>query len=176
MMEDDQSIPHETRIYYSRSKAIGNMLMLICLMAVGMYLVFFTGRFGSYRHTDTTTYFMGAFCVLFPLLVLFGDYKRFTNKTPQIILDNKGIQINMVSNKFLSFSTANPQFYKWEEIGNEYVDEIREGRSNVLKLTFITPTGDVAYAITALDINQDDLNYLLEVYRKRSGKKFYYHE
>jgi len=120
-------------------------------------------------------YVYAVFCMLFPIGPFYNQHKRFHNRAPQLILDDKGIQITSNSGSRFMPDTYTTQYYTWEEIGGEYVDKERVGRTMISHLKFDNPNGNVKFAINSLAIEQDYLNQLLVYYRELSGKKYKYY-
>lgn len=145
---DDLTIPAETIIYYSK---LGNYLeMSIMLLAAGagIYLIVITDRL--WLGSGLT-----AACAWFA----WKEYHQATNKLPQIIISNKGIQ------------TASTSFYPWKSIGNEEAITRTSGNNYNHYLSYDHPGGRELFNIDDLDITTTELNQLLILYRNRSKQR-----
>jgi hypothetical protein len=142
---DDLSVPAETIIYYSK---LGNYLeMSIMLLAAGagIYLIVITDRvwLGS---------LLTAACAWFA----WKEYRQASNKKPQIIVSNKGIQ------------TASTPFHPWQSVSNEEAITRTGGNNSTRFLTYDHPGGRELFNIDNLGITAAALNQLLILYRNRS--------
>jgi hypothetical protein len=87
-------IPDETRIYYSKTKALPTIIFSAFVLILGVYLL-----------TLGVDYFAGAIlCFVIGCVFIHFKYKNFTDDQPQIILNINGLQ-----------TIGNP-FYIWSDI------------------------------------------------------------
>jgi hypothetical protein len=90
----DDSIPTETLIFYSKKKAITNIVgfsIVICIALV-------------FALVDAGSYFIDAIWIVISLLIIYSSVKRLKNRNPIVIMNEKGIQ------------TSSAPFYEWKDI------------------------------------------------------------
>ncbi|MCR8561882.1 hypothetical protein KXD93_29775 [Mucilaginibacter sp. BJC16-A38] len=145
---DDYSIPVETRVYYSKKKSLPEMILLSGCLGLGIYFII-----------ATETKIGGAVLCLAALTFLYIDYRIYTNKKPQIMLNDKGIQ------------TSSTSFYSWNRLANEEVKWESTGKNSNYYLTYDYPGGSERLLIDNLDTNKNDLEKLMRVYRGRWESK-----
>ena len=146
---DDETIPNETIIYYSKTRS--RVLMAICLLffLLGLFLLIANDM-------NNTLKVFGVFLLLIGLFRFFKEYTKLKEREPQIILSNKGIK-------------TKADFYKWEEIEDEKI-EFSGGTKQETQfyLTYRHPRGKKKINFTDFDVNSLKLSKLLVLYRKRS--------
>jgi hypothetical protein len=86
----------------------------------------------------------------------YKEFKEATNKTPQIILNDEGIQ------------TISTPFYKWEQIRNEETVTEGYGKNSEDYLVYDHPEGSEHLLIEDYQTDKRSLNKLLMLYRGRS--------
>jgi hypothetical protein len=148
---DDHSIPAETLIYFSKTKALFTFAIAIVIFIVGLY-----------QGIANQKYIGCAFLVVCAIIISFFSFKKYKNREPQITINQFGIK------------TAAVDFYTWENVGNEVVTREHKNRATIICVEYDCPNGREEFNIEGLDIDGDGLAYLLSVYRERSGKKYKY--
>lgn len=145
---DDLTISNETIIFYSKGKNLFEMIIMIACLFLGIYLLLNTG-----------SYILG---IAFSIAGIYFGYKEFkeaTNATPQIILNEKGIQ------------TISTQFFDWKCINKEEALSEGSGKYVHYYLTYNYPNGKEKLQIDDYDTDIRTLNKLLILYRGRNNKK-----
>ncbi|MDJ1498417.1 hypothetical protein QNI19_36115 [Cytophagaceae bacterium DM2B3-1] len=152
VFHDDPSVPHETIIYYAKGKNFIEMAFMLLLMVGGIFL-----------EVRTDTYIIGSLMAVVGAFLSYRKFREATNTTPQIILNEQGIQ------------TIDTPFYKWSEITDE--EAISEGTGNNIRyyLIYQYSGGHEKLSIDDYDINPKSLNKLLILYRGRSQKQKVWH-
>ena len=148
IFQDDLTVPSETVIYYSKGKNFLEMITMLCFLGVGIYLLL-----------KSDSYILGSILSIVGVYFSFKEYKEATNKQPQIIINDKGIQ------------TISTDFYNWTDIENEEVISEGSGKNTHYYLTYNHPNGAEHLQIDDHETDQRSLNKLLILYRGRSKKK-----
>lgn len=140
-------IPDETRIYYSKTKALTTIIFSAFVIILGVYLL-----------TLGVDYFAGALlCFVIGCVFIHVKYKNFANDKPQIILNTDGLQ-----------TIGNP-FYRWSDIIESGITKLEIGRSNFYHLTYKTEQGvEVSIRIDNLSISIKNLRLLLHFYKEKN--------
>lgn len=141
---DDLSIPKDTIVYYSKSKTIFEIIIGICVVGLGGYILY-----------NDETDFYWIFLIAIGVYLLFISIKKCSNKSPQIILNSKGIRL------------SNCNEVPWEKVFNDEVLTESNGKSSNSYLSF----NDEKISIDDLDITISELEKLLQVYRVRFEKE-----
>jgi hypothetical protein len=141
---EDLTVPNETIIYYSKGKNLFEMAIMLGCLGIGLYLLI-----------KTDSYILGTALTLIGGYFAFKEYKEATNITPQIIINNEGIQ------------TVSTKFYEWKDIKNE--EAIIHGSNNCY-LTYKHPQGTEHLQIDGYATDFKNLNKLLILYRGRNRK------
>lgn len=142
---DDAAVPAETIIYYSRTKNLVEMgVMLACLGFGVMWLL--VGREPV----------VGVLAVAAGAFFGYREYREATNTTPQIILNSKGM------------ATVEVPFVPWPAISGE--EAVVEGYGRYMRnyLVYTHPGGRVKLMIEDFDTDRRRLNALLALYRGRA--------
>lgn len=147
LFQDDLAIPNETIIYYSKGKNLFEMLIFLGCLGLGIYFI------------TKENYIAGTILAVFGAYFGFREYKQATNKEPQIIINDKGIQ------------TIATVFYSWEEITNEGVSAEGGGKNTRYYLVYDHPLGSEHLQIDDYDTDRRTLNKLLSLYRGRFTAK-----
>lgn len=140
---DDLNVPKETKIGYSKSNITIEFIVGIGMIGLGIY--FFMNEKS------------GFFWVLLPLIGIYNLYsslKKYFDKSPQIILNNFGVQLKK------------SELVSWDHIFNDRVYTVSSGKSSTDYFEF----NDEKIAISNLDITFNKLENLLHVYRVRFEK------
>jgi len=145
---DDQSVPGETIIYYSKGKNFFEMAVMLGCFGTGLYILIASDH-----------YIVGSLLSLVGVYAAYQEYKEATNKAPQIVINDQGIK------------TSSTPFYPWADIEQEEV--IREGSGKHVNhyLTYTYPEGSERLKIDDFETDQKSLNKLLRIYRGRSRQK-----
>jgi hypothetical protein len=140
-------IPDETRIYYSKTKALTTIIFSAFVLILGVYLL-----------TLGVDYFAGAIlCFVIGCVFIHFKYKNFTDDQPQIILNINGLQ-----------TIGNP-FYIWSDINEAGVKKLEIGRSNFYHLTYKTVQGvELSIRIDNFNISVKNLRLLLHFYKEKN--------
>jgi hypothetical protein len=146
--KDDLTVPTEKIIFYSKRKNLIEMIVMVGCLAVGVYLI-----------VKSNSYILGTILSVIGGYFAFKEFKQVTNKTPQIILNHKGIE------------TINTKFYSWHDITNEEVDIEGSGKHTHYFLTYEHPDGLESLLIDDYDIEYKELKRLLRIYKGRSITK-----
>lgn len=141
---DDYAVPEETAIYYSKKKVFFQILLMLALMGLGIYLLI-----------AGTNYIISGLLVAFGAYFGFSEYKKSLDRSPQIILNSKGVE------------TASMTFYEWKDITNEETVVHNTGKHTVHYFNYDCPEGSEHIDIDEYEINWRELGNLLRVYRGR---------
>ncbi|GLB49128.1 hypothetical protein [Neptunitalea lumnitzerae] len=149
-IQNEIDLPEKTEIRYSTST--NNLLLAVSLgfMVAGVYLL--------KSYTDKVYMFFGFFLVFLGAHRTFKNWKRMRDKSPKIVIDDKGI------------ATFNSGFNSWENISNEEVVMEMVGRSSkaCLKYNFGAAATCEKILIDELDVSFKDLEAMLQEYRIRN--------
>ncbi|TDG37329.1 hypothetical protein EZJ43_04210 [Pedobacter changchengzhani] len=144
--------PSETVIYQSKRY---NILRIIgSLLPLGFGFSIFLGG-GS---LDIKPLLSGIFFMLIGFGIIYFSYKDLKNKTPKLLLNFKGIQLN------------GKDFYAWLTI-LDVVIYTKPGRNRVNCLRLQTDKGFIECPIDGLTINNVDLQLLIRAYRRKAQSK-----
>lgn len=141
---DDLSVTKETKIYYSKVKTIYELIIGISVIGLGGYIFY----------NERSDYFWIVLIAIGAYL-LFISIKKYSNKSPQIILNSKGIKLN------------NCNEVSWNEVFYDEVFSESNGKSSTNYLSF----NDEKISIDDLDVTVSELEKLLKVYRVRFEKE-----
>ena len=148
VFQDDLTIANETIIYYSKSTIIAEMVIMFMSFGIGIYSLLIDN-----------SYIAGSFFSILGGYYAYKNYKKWTNKEPQIIINDKGIK---------TISTA---FYSWDDIYNEEVISKISRKRTFFYLSYCHPNGVEFLQINEYDTNIRSLNKLLILYRGRNKQK-----
>jgi hypothetical protein len=140
VFHDEISIPFETKIYYSKSKNLSNLI-----------IYFISFLFFTFCLIKSEFSFMLLLFVIVSIILIIFNLKYIFNEKTQIIINNNGIV------------TSNKIFYSWAEIENEgvfYYNKLRIQNQNDIK----------EIDISDLNISRLKLNKLMILYRARYKK------
>ena len=147
-LQDEQIIPSEIIIYYSKWKTALLALVLLFILGVSIYYIRFS--------------FVGVIILILGTYSGFKQLRAFVQAitgVPQIMLNGAGIQ------------TISTPFYKWAEIKNEKVMAIgglSSGRASAYYLTYDHPNGTENLRIGSYNTTKARLSTLLIYYRIQS--------
>lgn len=148
LFTDDDTIPAETVVCYSKSIAVIYIIVGFCILCLAAWL-----GFKHHRWVSIT------FSAILGVASLTMGIALFYNRKPQIIINADGI-------------TAPPgSFYNWGQIHNEDVIQATSGKTRPHYLVYEHGTTSEKVNLTGFDIYPDRLAYLLKVYRGRSKKR-----
>lgn len=148
IIEDDPAVPAETIIYYSKGGNFVEMTIMLLCGGIGVYMI-----------VRSDSFIFGTFILVIMLYGAFRQYKQATDKRPQIIINDNGIQ------------TISSTFRKWEHIKDEDVERENQGKQSHHYLTYKHNNGYVRLAIDDYEITATELKKLLKVYRSRYIKR-----
>ncbi|TSJ44179.1 hypothetical protein FO440_08400 [Mucilaginibacter corticis] len=135
-------VPEETRIYYSKTRAVSKMWFSLVILCVGIFNLIFGVLIAA------------LICFIFAGLSLYARINMFLDESPQIILNKKGIQ------------TAYKQFYTWQQIKAIDIDSMSMGRGGRHYFLVYKPPDNekVEVKINNLNIDQELLKKLVHFY------------
>jgi hypothetical protein len=146
--QEDHTLPDETVIRYSRANLGINILFGVAMIGVAIYFFIKSGSLIAW------VFAVGG------LFILIVSIRKVLDKSPQLILNTKGIE------------TENDGFFPWSDISSDQVIRRQQGKSSVIYLEFDDSYGTTKQVnIDELDVNRKALEDMLHTYRIRSGKK-----
>lgn len=146
---DDRAIPSETLLYYSKTISIAIIGSLIPLFAFGILLLVMAVD----EKYPMIAFFGIFFSVLSGVVIYYFGYKKLTNRKPQLILNDKGINTTKIG------------FHKWEEIEKCF---IISGHRALLKYTHSRGHENIDIQELNIKNNGVRLSKLLMIYRERN--------
>jgi len=141
---DDYSLPDETLIYYSKPTEFFLMGLYASGIGLGIYLF------------ENQNAVIAAIVIIVCIYLGYSSYKKITNKRPQIIINNKGIE------------TISLAFAEWKDVMDDMVVTRQQGKSSVTYLEYTTNAGSVQMNISELGVTKKALENMLHTYRVRS--------
>jgi hypothetical protein len=149
---EDYSLPPKTTIHYSKSLGTFALIISILIIGVGIYLI---------TEGTSKNYILGGIMCLIGIYGSIKELRKFLNKKPQIIIDNKGIE------------TLTTEFKNWVNIEGEEV--IMEGYGKSAK-SYLTYWYDEEIfekvEIDQLNITHKELENIIRTYRRRNNKNY----
>jgi len=142
---DDCLVPCETVVYYDKAKNYFEMLGGLACLVGGLFLAVIKDE-----------YLFGLFLMILGFYGTYCEYKEATNKTPQIIINGRGLK------------TKSMDFYSWDQIVNDEAICEGSGRSARDYLVYDHPEGSERLLIDDYNITRKELNKLLILYRGRN--------
>lgn len=139
--KDDVSVPKETIIFYSRSAILFLIVIYLGISFLGIYFLLEKEYFGLL--------FLG-----FGLYLSYEQFKKIRDKSPQIVINDKGIKLK------------NENLTSWSRIYNDRVYVQSNGKKSTSYLAF----NNEKIQIDDLSIRFEKLENLLHVYRVRFEK------
>jgi len=146
----EAQVPAETIICFSRRKGFTSMVLFIAVLFTGI---------GILARDSIFLVFFFAVPVMVLVYLIYAKYREATNRMPQIILNDRGIQ-----------TVDTDGFYSWADIKNECV--VPEGfKDPDYLLVFDYPKGRHQLRINDFAVSPSQLNKLLRLYRERFGEQ-----
>ncbi|WP_395049171.1 hypothetical protein [Flavobacterium sp.] len=139
---DDISVPKETIIYYSRNTIAFLLFLYLAISVLGAYFLL-------------EKEYIGLLFFGFGLYLSYNQIKKLREKSPQIIINDKGIILK------------NENLITWDSIYNDRVYSQSNGKSSTNYFAF----NDEEISINDLGTTFSELEKLLHVYRVRFEKK-----
>lgn len=140
--KDDNSVPKETIIFYSRNTLAFLLALYIGISGLGVYFL-------------KDKEYIGLLFFGFGLYLSFNQIKKLREKSPQISINDKGIILK------------NENLISWDRIYNDRVYCQSNGKNSTNYLAF----NDEEISIDDLGITFSELENLLHVYRVRFEKE-----
>ncbi|MCP2029425.1 hypothetical protein L1276_004612 [Flavobacterium sp. HSC-32F16] len=138
LYRDNLSVPKETIIFYSKTMLVFLLILSFGMISAGIYL--------SLQKEYISLFILGV-----GLYLAYDQIKKLRDNGPQIIINDKGIQLK------------NDKLVSWGRIRNDRVFTKTSGRNSTNYLSF----NDEMIDIDDLTIGFDELENLLHVYRVR---------
>ncbi|GLB51178.1 hypothetical protein NBRC110019_02170 [Neptunitalea chrysea] len=153
-IKEDTSLPAKTEIGYSKSTTYITLLVVLILIAGGIYLMKFTEE-------ERNTY-MGLILIFLGAHRFYKAIGRLKDNKPKIILDDHGI------------TTENAGFKSWSEIYDEKVEIRTYKRTSEPSFSYLygdkkNPEAEVLN-IDNFEVSFKDLEIMLFTYRARFKK------
>jgi hypothetical protein len=143
---DDPSIPPVTKIFYSKLNLIYELVLMTACLSFGVYLL-----------VTKDSWIFGTGLILVGAYFAIKDFKKLSTFEPQIILDNKGIEITGDN-------------YPWTEI-QEFTATLETfGKNSNSYLILETSSGTVKINIDDYDTTFRQLRHILSIYKGRFDK------
>ena len=143
---NESQYPESLNIYFSKGSIKLGFFISFCLFVLGLYL-FFTLKSG---------FIFWLLPILISISSLYSSIKMNTNI--------KNIQLR-ISNRYIVIKED--KVFKWQNISEEKIEEIRSGKSSITHLTFYYNHRKVLLNVQDLDFDSQQLETALNVYRKR---------
>ena len=144
---EDITLPSETKIYYSKLTNSYEFILMLGLLAVGVYLIVLKEN-----------YIFGPILTILGAYLSFKEFKQLTDNNPQIIINSKGIE------------TVSKGFTKWSEVENETVIRERSGKQMQQYFVFESNGEKEKIDIGDLKIGRKELLNILRTSRIRYKK------
>lgn len=143
---DDPSVPPLTKVHYSKSNLIIEILLMTGCLSIGIYFL-----------VTSDSWVLGTLLVLTGAYFAIRDFKKLTTFEPQIVLDEKGIEIN-------------GDKYSWREIQDSTTTFETFGKTSASYIILETTSGTIKQNIDDYDTTFRELRHKLTVYRGRFEK------
>ena len=151
--KEDNSLPPQQKIYYSKSLGLFEFIISILLLGAGIYFV----TIGT-----TKNYILGGVLILIGIYGSTQQLRRLLNKKPQLIIGNKGIE------------TISVEFKKWSAIKGEEVIQEGSGKSSKSYLVFWYDNDQYEkLEIEPLNTTRKKLENSVRTYRIRNTKNYH---
>ncbi|MEP5341583.1 MAG: hypothetical protein ABJL44_03290 [Algibacter sp.] len=149
VFKEDYSVPKSKKIYYSKTTNLIQMFIMLACSVLGIYLIL-----------DSESYIIGSLFIIGGIYYAYKHFKKSTITEPQIKINDKGIE------------TINVNFKNWNEIKNEEVIFINNGKNSNAYLNFDFKGGYESLEIDDFDITPKEMENLLRTYRIRNEKNY----
>lgn len=143
---DDPTVPSVTKVHYSKSNLIIEILLMTGCLSIGIYFL-----------VTSDSWVLGTLLVLTGAYFAIRDFKKLTTFEPQIILDEKGIEIN-------------GDKYSWTEVQDSTTTFETFGKTTASYIILETTSGTIKQNIDDYDTTFRELRHTLMVYRGRFEK------
>lgn len=149
VFKEDYSVPKSKKIYYSKTSNLIQMFIMLACSVLGIFLIL-----------DSESYIIGGLFIITGIYFAFEHFKKSTISEPQIKISDQGIE------------TVNVNFKNWNEIENEEVIFINNGKTSKAYLNFDFKEGFESLEITDFNITPKEMENLLRTYRIRNDKNY----
>lgn len=140
---DDPTIPPVTKIFYSKFNLIYGLVLMIGCLSFGVYLLM-----------TKDSWIFGTVLILIGAYFGIKDFKKLSTFEPQIILDNKGIEVN-------------GDRYSWTEIQDFTTTIEGLGKNSNTFLILETPNETIKQNIDDYNTTFRQLRHILNIYKGR---------
>lgn len=149
-MHNESSIPQETKLYFSKTR---NFISLIFGILLTSGIIFLLTR---PDHKDFVLRLLSnLFFLAIGLGIGYDGYRNLKNHSPQLILNNSGIQI------------VGSKFYYWPDVFDIKIIKALPNQRKYDVLWFSHAHGIEKLALNSLNIKNIDLLRLIRIYRRR---------
>lgn len=142
------SIPSEIKIFYSKRKLIGELIISVFVTSVGIFTVY-----------EDLEFYIGYFIIIAGIYLMYEFLKKIFIKSPLLIIDNSGITTVQFGN------------FSWNAVTNIYVERRRFMRQIDNYLVFVANDTSYEIYLNELNIFVDTLEKYIEVYKDRNKNK-----
>jgi len=143
---DDPTIAPVTKIFYSKFNLIYELLLMTACLSFGVYLLI-----------TKDSWIFGTVLILVGAFFAVKDFKKLSTFEPQIILDDKGIEI--IGDR-----------YSWTEIQDFTATLETFGKNSNSYLILETSSGTIKMNIDDYDTTFRQLRHILTIYKGRFDK------
>jgi uncharacterized protein YacL (UPF0231 family) len=143
---NESQYPEKLEIYFSKANIKLGYASALIFFILGLYL-FFTLK-------------SGVILCLFPIFISLVSL----NSSVKMSKNSNIIQL-FISNKHITSKES--KVFKWQNISEEKIEEIRSGKSSITHLTFYYNNRKVLINVQNLDFDSFQLETAIKVYRKR---------
>lgn len=143
---DTTTVPSEIKIYYSKKKLLGQLLVSVLVTLSGIVTVYWDLKF-----------YIGYIIIVAGIYMMYQYLSKLPLTLPIIVLNEKGI------------TTSTHGYFDWHSIASVYVVRRREWRRFNDYLVIIT-NNTYEILIDDLDVSFETLENYLEVYQSRHKK------
>lgn len=144
---DTTTVPSEVKIYYSKKKLLGQLLISVLVTLSGIVTVYWDLKF-----------YIGYIIIVAGIYMMYQYLSKLPLTLPTIVLNEKGITSSAYG------------YFDWHSIATVYVVRRREWRSYNDYLVVIT-NNTYEILIDDLDVSFETLENYLEVYRNKNKKR-----
>ncbi|MFB9054148.1 hypothetical protein ACFFVB_13750 [Formosa undariae] len=144
---EDRSLPIRTRVYFSKFKNTYDLILMLIGLSAGLFLLL-----------KSDSYIVGTLLSLVGAYLAYKELKQVLNNTPQLIIDNKGIE------------TTTATFKSWAEIKHEEVIMEGSGKTISFYLIYTYNNGSEKLLLDDFNMSPKNLETALRTYRIRYKK------